>query len=339
VSGSFQNHRFNEYISFNFTNLLKSCFYKQDSLPYHTDMTPQMRHNESNFMLRVLLWALVAVYTFVLPYLIVVYTAIVKHFSAAIAGKIPITITIVMGVVFFVIVLVLKKDIKILILLIPCTIITWVLISLQPNPNKYIHIPEYVVMSWILFEALSLDYKGKGIFYLVFICAASLGVVDEMMQGILPGRFYGWRDMIMNSAAAVIGIFTLVGLRTTPKGGWTWIGCLKQYKKALGITLFGAAGAALMCVSLFDVKAHGGTIEGSYPGWLLGWSVLFLITGLVVILFPVHFYMPDRTANDTGSNPSDQVVTARLWILCPLVILIIMHGLAVLTVAKGLAFS
>ena len=188
MSGSFQNHRFNEYISFNFTNLLKSCFYKQDSLPYHTDMTPQMRHNESNFMLRVLLWALVAVYTFVLPYLIVVYTAIVKHFSAAIAGKIPITITIVMGVVFFVIVLVLKKDIKILILLIPCTIITWVLISLQPNPNKYIHIPEYVVMSWILFEALSLDYKGKGIFYLVFICAASLGVVDEMMQGILPVR-------------------------------------------------------------------------------------------------------------------------------------------------------
>ena len=93
-----------------------------------------------------------------------------------------------------------------------------------------------------------------------------------------------------------------------------------------------------MCVSLFDVKAHGGTIEGSYPGWLLGWSVLFLITGLIVILFPLHFYMPDRTANDTGSNPSDQVVTACLWILCPLVILIIMHGLAVLTVAKGLAF-
>ena len=297
-----------------------------------------MRHKESSFMLRVLLWSLVAVYTYVLPYLIVVYTAILKHFSAAIAGIVPITIIIVMGVVFFIIVLVLKKDIKILILLIPCTIITWVLISLEPNPNKYIHIPEYVVMSWILFEALSLDYKGKGIFYLVFICSASLGVVDEIMQGILPGRFYGWRDMIMNSAAAVIGIFTLVGLRTAPAGGWTWIGCLKQYKRVLGITVFGAAGAALLCVSLFNVKAHG-TFDGSYPGWLLGWSVLFLITGLVVILFPVHFYMPDRTANDTGSNPSDQVVTARLWILCPLVILIIMHGLAVLTVAKGLAFS
>jgi hypothetical protein len=300
-------------------------------------MTPQMRHKESSSMLRVLLWALVAVYTFVLPYFIVIYNAILKHFSAAIAGKVPITIIIVMGVVFFIAVLALKKDIKTLTLLIPCTIIVWIFISLEHNPNKYIHIPEYVIMSWILFEALSLDYKGKGIFCLVFICAASLGIVDEVMQGILPERFYGWRDMIMNSAATVIGVFTLVGLRTTPAGGWTWIGCLKQYKKALGITVFGAAGAALMCVSLFNVKAHG-TFEGVYPGWLLGWNGLFVVTGSVVILFPGHLYMPDRTANDTGSNQSDQVVTARLWILCPLVILIIMHGLVVLTAAKGLVF-
>ena len=288
-------------------------------------------------MLRVLLWTLVAVYTFLLPYLIVVYNAIVKHFSAAIAGKVPITIIIVMGVVFSIVVLVLKKNIKTLILLIPCAIIAWFLISLEPNPNKYIHIPEYVVMSWILFEVISIDYKGRGIFYLVFICGASLGVVDEMMQGILPGRFYGWRDMIMNSAATVIGVLTLVGLRTMPPGDWTWIGCLKQYKKALGITLFGTAGAALMCFSLFNVKTHG-TFDGSYPGWLLVWNGLFLITGLVVFLFPGHFYMPDRTTNGTGSSPSDQVVTARLWILCPLIILIIMHGLVVFTVAKGLAF-
>ena len=300
-------------------------------------MSPQTRYKEIGSMLRVLLWTLVAVYTFLLPYLIVVYNAIVKHFSAAIAGKVPITIIIVMGVVFSIVVLVLKKNIKTLILLIPCAIIAWFLISLEPNPNKYIHIPEYVVMSWILFEVISIDYKGRGIFYLVFICGASLGVVDEMMQGILPGRFYGWRDMIMNSAATVIGVLTLVGLRTMPPGDWTWIGCLKQYKKALGITLFGTAGAALMCFSLFNVKTHR-TFDGSYPGWLLVWNGLFLITGLVVFLFPGHFYMPDRTTNGTGSSPSDQVVTARLWILCPLIILIIMHGLVVFTVAKGLAF-
>jgi len=300
-------------------------------------MTPQMRHKEISSTLRVLLWVLVAVYTFVLPYFIVIYNVILKHFSAAITGKVPIIIIIVMGVAFFIAALVLKKNIKALTLLIPCTIIVWIFISLESNPNKHIHIPEYVVMSWILFEALSIDYKGKGIFCLVFICAASLGVVDEIMQGILPDRFYGWQDMIMNTAATVIGVFTLVGLRTSPSGSWVWIGCLKQYKKALGITVFGAAGATLMCISLFNVKAYG-MFEGVYPGWLLGWSCLFVIIGSVVILFPRHFYMPHRTSYDTGSNLSDQVATARLWILCPLVILIIMHGLVLLTAAKGLAF-
>ena len=93
-----------------------------------------------------------------------------------------------------------------------------------------------------------------------------------------------------------------------------------------------------MCVSLFNVKAHGGTFDGSYPGWLLVWSVMFLITGLAVILFPGHFYMQHRTANYNGSSPSEQVVTARLWVLCPLVTLIIMHGLVVFTAVKGLAF-
>ena len=86
-------------------------------------MAPQMRHKEIGSMLRVLLWTLVAVYTFLLPYLIVVYNAIVKHFSAAIAGKVPLTIIIVMEVVFSIVVLALKKNIKTLILLIPCTII------------------------------------------------------------------------------------------------------------------------------------------------------------------------------------------------------------------------
>ena len=93
-----------------------------------------------------------------------------------------------------------------------------------------------------------------------------------------------------------------------------------------------------MCVSLFNVKTNGGMVEGVYPGWLLVWSSLFLITGLVAIFFPGHFYMPDRTANYNGSIPPDQVVTARLWILCPLIILIIMHSLVMLTIAKGLAF-
>jgi len=43
--------------------------------------------------------------------------------------------------------------------------------------------------------------------------------------------------------------------------------------------VFGAAGAVLTCVYLFDVKAHL-TFRGVYPFWLLGWNGLFIVTSI-----------------------------------------------------------
>ena len=279
-----------------------------------------------------------AAYTLVLPHVILIYNAIAKHFSSEIAGKVSIALIILLGIAYFLAVLVLKKGIKALALLVPCAIIVWVFISIESNPNKYIHIPEYIIMTWLLFEVFALDYKDKGIFVLVFICAALLGIVDEMMQGIIPNRHYGWQDMIMNSAAALMGVFTLAGLRKAPTGDWTWTGDLKEFKPVLGVMVFGAAGAVLTCVYLFHVKAHL-TFRSVYPFWLLCWNGLFIGTGSVVILFQKRLYKPIHSGNDEDSNPCDQAVTARLWILCPLVILIIIHILVLLTAVAGLPFN
>ena len=284
------------------------------------------------------MWALVAAYTLVLPHVILIYNAIAKHFSSEIAAKVSIALIILLGIAYFLAVLVLKKGIKALALLVPCAIIVWVVICIESNPNKYIHIPEYIIMTWLLFEVLTLDYKDKGIFVLVFICAALLGIVDEMMQGIIPNRYYGRQDMITNSAAALMGIFTLAGLRKAPAGDWAWIGGLKEFKPVLGVMVFGAAGAVLTCVYLFDVKAHL-TFRGVYPFWLLGWNVLLVVTGTVAIFFPRRLYKPIHPGNDEDSNSYDQTVTARLWILCPLVILIIMHTLVLLATVTGLPFN
>ncbi len=284
------------------------------------------------------MWALVAAYTLVLPHVILIYNEIAKHFSSEIAGKVSIALIILLGIAYFLAVLVLKKGVKALALLIPCAIIVWVFISIESNPNKYIHIPEYIIMTWLLFEVLALDYKDKGIFVLVFICAALLGIVDEIMQGIIPNRYYGWQDMIMNSAASLMGVFTLAGLRKAPTGDWAWAGGLKEFKPALGTMVCGAVGAVLTCVYLFDVKAHL-TFRNVYPFWLLGWNGLFLITGSVVILFQKRLYKPINPGYNEDSTHHDQSITARLWILCPLVILIIMHTLALLAAVAGLPFN
>lgn len=300
-------------------------------------MTTQLEHKKSRPILRIILWVIAAIYTLILPDAILIYHVVVKHFSPEIAKKVPLAFVILLGVVYLISSLAMKKGIRSLALLVPCAIIVYAFVTLEPNPNKHIHIPEYIIMSWILFEALALDYRAKGIFILIFICSSLLGIVDELLQGMHPERFYGWQDMVMNSAATVIGIFTLAGLRTAPAGDWAWIGCLKKHIKAMGIMFFGAVGAVLACVYLFDVQAHR-TFWGVYPGWLLAWSGLFVITGSAVMLKPGRFCTPLLTADDQKPNPADQAVTARLWTLCPLVILMVMHGLVLLIAAGGFSF-
>jgi hypothetical protein len=135
-----------------------------------------------------------------------------------------------------------------------------------------------------------------------------------------------------------MGVFTLAGLRKAPTGDWAWAGGLKEFKPALGIMVFGAAGAVLTCVYLFHVKAHL-TFRSVYPFWLLGLNGLFIGTGSVVILFQKRLYKPINPGNDEDSNPYDQAMTARLWILCPLVLLIIMHSLALLAAVAKLPFN
>ena len=153
---------------------------------------------------------------------------------------------------------------------------------LEPNPNKHIHIPQYVVMTWLLLAALSRDYKGKGLLLLIFICASLLGVVDELEQGIHPARFYGWSDMLVNSSSAVIGVLTILGLKPPKEGDWSWKGYLKEHKALIGLGVFGLIGAGLMCYFLFRVQAAE-VFRGVYPIWLLVWNWAYLILAVILV--------------------------------------------------------
>jgi hypothetical protein len=300
--------------------------------------------SESSFLSlglrRVILWSLVGAYTIALPHAIFVYYSIVRHFSSDVAGKIPILIIISFGVAYAFLCFLIKRDIRFLGFIVPCAIIVYIVIFFESNPNKYIHIPEYMLMSWLIFDALSIDYKGKGILILVFICSSMLGIVDELEQGIYPNRFYGWRDMWINSASTIIGILTLKGLTEEPPGDWHWIGCLKKLKTSLGVLLFGLIGAVVMCMYLYNVKAIG-TFWGIYPFWLLGWSGMFLALCPATILFHWRRFCEQNYNLKDGKDSSQhsKEFTAYLWVFSPLVILFIMHALVVLIALFGWDFK
>ncbi|HEA29014.1 MAG TPA: hypothetical protein ENH91_03300 [Leeuwenhoekiella sp.] len=289
---------------------------------------------------RVLLWVLVALYTGSLPYVIFVYRAIEEHFSRAVAGKIPIVIISLFGIGYIVYIILTKKVTKRTALIVLCPIIAYVIISLEPNPNKHIHIPEYVLMSWILFEALSVDYNGKGIFILLFICSTMLGIVDEMEQGIHPGRYYGWRDMVINAASTIIGILTIMGLKKRLAGDWAWTGRLRKLKGPLGILFHGAIGALLLCIHLFNVKENE-AFWGVYPIWLLAWNGLFLSLGMIAVCYQYRRFHKENYAqkNMVGSGTkTKEVVTANLWVFVPLAILLVMHVIVIFIAISGWEF-
>ncbi|MFC1516119.1 VanZ family protein [Thermodesulfobacteriota bacterium] len=288
---------------------------------------------------RIVLWTLVIVYTIALPDANVVYDTIAKHFSHFVAGKVPIAIILIFGMSYAGSGIITKKNPRYYLFLIPCVIIVFAVFLLESNPNKHIHIPEYIVMSWLLYEALSIDYTGKGIFLLTFLCAAMVGIVDELAQGIYPDRYYGWVDMSINTASSVIGILTLMGIKNMPKGDWVWTGCLKTRKGSLGHLAFGVTGAVLLCVYLFNVKATG-AFRGAYPSWLFVWNCLFLILSPAIVLYS---HRRVRKYVSYGHEKDDPVyakeMTAHLWIIVPLAILFVMHAMAVFIDLSGVTFS
>jgi hypothetical protein len=288
---------------------------------------------------RVALWALVAVYTYLLPDARIVYNAIAAAFGQTAAGRVPFVIVIVVAVAYAAAVLVSQKSWRNLLFLVPCGVIAFAIMRLVDNPNKHIHIPEYILMTWLLYAVLSRDYKGRGLFILIFVYASLLGVVDELEQGINPIRFYGASDMLVNSASALIGVFTIMGLMKPAAADWAWTSRLLDFKIFLGLGLFGSIGAALQCTWLFQVQAAG-KFWGVYPGWLLVWNYIY------VLLVPaVAFYRGALPQNLAGTGEAidpalpPEAVTARLWIIPLVVILLYMHVLAVYVAGSGVKFD
>jgi VanZ family protein len=288
---------------------------------------------------RFILWSTVVLYTACLPYAIFVYRSIVNQFSSQIAGRVSLFIIIVLAAIYTIVCIIKKKTTRCLIVLAISGIVVTYVMNFETNANKHIHIPEYILMSWILYRALALDYHGSGILLLVFICAAMLGVVDEIMQGIHPQRTYGWTDMIVDAAAGLIGCLSLMGLKQPTKGDWAWYGDLKHFRGTLAVISFGALTAVSMCSFLFNVRETDSFFNG-YPGWLLAGNGLFVAACLALIVFHWRQRLNYNTSGPaTKLAVSGTYTTAMLWVICPMTILMAMHALVLWVAVAGINFK
>jgi len=281
------------------------------------------------------LWGLIVVYTLLIPNAIYVYRFIEARFGLVFAGKIPLVIVSVLGIGYVAYLWRTRLGWKKALYLIPCAVIALAIFRLEGNPNKHIHIPEYILMAWLVYAALKKDYRGGGMLILVFVLASMLGVVDELEQGIHPGRTYGWTDMLVNTSSALMGVFTILGLTDYHADSWEWTDRLKKQKALIGLILFGAVGAVLMCVKLFEVQSAGGTIREVYPVWQVISNVSYTL--LAAGLFARSRKQRNYPVDD--QIEVDSLKSARLWVWPVVIILIYMHVLITVVYFSGITFK
>jgi len=81
---------------------------------------------------------------------------------------------------------------------------------LQSNPEEAFHFLEYGLLSFLLFRALSHKIKDRSIYFIATLLALFIGTFDEIIQWIIPQRYWNFNDVGLNFLAA--GLFQ-IGIR------------------------------------------------------------------------------------------------------------------------------
>lgn len=101
------------------------------------------------------------------------------------------------------------EKLRILIPFLLLTVFFGLVFSLIRIPVERIHIPEYAVLSVLFFRLLERDHTKPDACLLSFLLTATVGMVDESIQLILPNRYFDWRDIWLNVLGGFSGLLTL----------------------------------------------------------------------------------------------------------------------------------
>jgi VanZ family protein len=89
-------------------------------------------------------------------------------------------------------------------------------LRLWENPEEAVHFLEYGLLGFLLFRAWRLSIPDKGIYLASFFTGSLVGTFDEILQWILPDRYWDIRDLMLNALA--VGLFQVaLGKGIRPK--------------------------------------------------------------------------------------------------------------------------
>ena len=96
-------------------------------------------------------------------------------------------------------------------------IAAWVAWQLRGMPEEAIHLLEYGVLAALLYRAMRPAEPDLAVLAAVVLVGTLIGTVDEIIQWITPERFWGLRDIVVNSGACALAV---AGLWRLDPGPW-----------------------------------------------------------------------------------------------------------------------
>ena len=78
---------------------------------------------------------------------------------------------------------------------------TW---RLMGQPEETVHFLEYGVLGVLLFRALSTHIHDSSVFAAGALIGIFVGIVDEIIQWFVPGRYWDYRDIVLNGGASIL---------------------------------------------------------------------------------------------------------------------------------------
>ncbi|MEW6599436.1 MAG: VanZ family protein, partial [Nitrospirota bacterium] len=88
-------------------------------------------------------------------------------------------------------------------------------LQLRKIPEEAVHLLEFGVLSYCLFRALSHRIRDWTVYVTTSLFVFLIGMIDEFIQWVIPGRIWDYRDVGINGLAGVFFVL-MVGMGIKP---------------------------------------------------------------------------------------------------------------------------
>jgi len=144
----------------------------------------------------------------------------------------------------------------------------WLLTTLSSFPVERAHLLEYGLLGFLVFRTLEGRHETWRLYFYSFVIVLMIGFFDEVLQGILPGRYYDVRDIGLNVVSGALGIASFALFRasfplsSTPRLPAPWGG------KKTAMDIAAVAAMAVFPLLLWRIDYVEANLDPLYGQWL-----------------------------------------------------------------------